>query len=195
MKVTREKAAAHRAAILKAASDLFRERGLDGVGVAEIMQAAGLTHGGFYGHFASKDALAAEACGSAFAEGVGRVSGDSDGRSYVARYVGGQRRKLGSGNCPMASLGSEISRQDAAVQIGFTDGVAEYLDAVTALMARSGASDPAAARRQAIATVSGLVGAMMLARATKEAQPALSSEILDAVEQVLAENVPAPRRN
>ena len=65
MKVSREKAAEHRAAIVRAAGRLFREKGFDGVSVADVMKAAGLTHGGFYGHFASKDELAAEACGSA----------------------------------------------------------------------------------------------------------------------------------
>src|SRR5687768_14918347 len=73
VKVTKEQAAAHRAAIVAAAGRLFRERGFDGVGVAEITRAAGLTHGGFYGHFASKDALAAEACGQAFAESLARL--------------------------------------------------------------------------------------------------------------------------
>ena len=62
MRVTREQAAAHRERIVQVASTLFRKHGFDGIGVADIMKAAGLTHGGFYGHFASKDDLAAEAC-------------------------------------------------------------------------------------------------------------------------------------
>ena len=66
VKVSKEQAAQHRAAIVEAAARLFRERGLDGVGVAEITRAAGLTHGGFYGHFASKEALAQEACARSF---------------------------------------------------------------------------------------------------------------------------------
>ncbi|WP_247896718.1 TetR/AcrR family transcriptional regulator [Azospirillum argentinense] len=84
MKVSKEKAAENRAAIVKAAGRLFRERGFDKVGVAEITKAAGLTHGGFYGHFASKDALAAEACEAAFAESLGRLPADEaspEGRS------------------------------------------------------------------------------------------------------------------
>ena len=60
MRVTRERAAAHREKILDAAGTLFRERGFDGIGVADIMEEVGLTHGGFYGHFASKEDLAAE---------------------------------------------------------------------------------------------------------------------------------------
>ena len=70
VKVTKQQAAENRAAVVKAAGRLFRAHGFDGVGVAEITRAAGLTHGGFYGQFASKDALAAEACGQAFAESL-----------------------------------------------------------------------------------------------------------------------------
>ena len=78
MKVSREQAAANRAAVVKAASRLFRSHGFDGVGVAEITRAAGLTHGGFYGQFASKDALAEEACDQAFAETVNRLQARLD---------------------------------------------------------------------------------------------------------------------
>src|SRR2546423_7124313 len=62
MKVTRQQAAENRERILDAASKLFRERGLDGIGVADLMKGAGLTHGGFYGHFSSKEELMAQAC-------------------------------------------------------------------------------------------------------------------------------------
>jgi len=65
MKVSREQAAENRERIVQVAAKLFRERGFDGVGVADLMKAAGLTHGGFYGHFASKEDLAGEACGRA----------------------------------------------------------------------------------------------------------------------------------
>src|SRR5262245_19371914 len=67
MKVTREQVAENRQKILEAASRLFRDRGYDGVTVAEVMGAAGLTHGGFYGHFASKDELIAETLAVALA--------------------------------------------------------------------------------------------------------------------------------
>src|SRR3981081_147115 len=67
MKVSREQAAANRERIVEVAGKLFRERGFDGIGVADLMKAAGLTHGGFYGHFKSKDDLAAQACGRVLA--------------------------------------------------------------------------------------------------------------------------------
>jgi TetR/AcrR family transcriptional repressor of nem operon len=179
MKVSREKAAAHRLAILKAASHLFRKRGLDDVGVVEIMQAAGLTHGGFYGHFASKDALAVEACAAAFAEGCDRVARDADPEAYVARYLSPRHRdRVDGGGCPMAALGAEIDRQDEALQESFSQGVTTYLDAVTQLFQRSGGIDAAASRQEAIATLSTLIGGMILARATAMAEPTLSAEIL-----------------
>jgi TetR/AcrR family transcriptional repressor of nem operon len=185
MKVTREKSAAHRAAIVKAAADLFRTRGVDGVGVAEIMQAAGLTHGGFYGHFASKDALVAEACGLAFNEGVERVARDTDLAGYVTRYMSLLHRDRSLGGCPMAALGGEIERQDEAVQENFTDGVARYLASVEDLLRRSSDLTPEQARIQAIGTVATLVGGMVLARATAQAQPDLSAEILRALPEAI----------
>ena len=108
MKVTKEQAAAHRAAIVAAAGRLFRERGFAGVGVAEITRAAGLTHGGFYGHFASKDALAAEACGQAFAESLALLQArldrpDGDLLRYLDSYLSERHRDRRDGGCPMAA--------------------------------------------------------------------------------------------
>lgn len=187
MKVTREKATAHRAAIVKAAADLFRARGLGGVGVAEIMQAAGLTHGGFYGHFKSKDALAAEACSAAFTEGLERVAKDTDLASYVARYFTKAHRDRRDGGCPMVALGSEIGHQDRDVQAKFADGIAAYVAGIEDLIGRSGGDqDPGAVRAEAIATVAALVGGMILARATAETLPEFSSEIMDVVPRAIA---------
>src|SRR4051794_35553442 len=114
MKVTKEKAAQHRAAIVEAAGRLFRVHGFDGVSVAEIMKAAGLTHGGFYGHFASKEALAAEACGHAFATSLSRVQGSEDAsggglEAYVAGYLSERHRDRNDGGCPMAAYATEVA--------------------------------------------------------------------------------------
>lgn len=103
MKVNKETAAKHRAAIVAEAANLFRERGFDGVGVAEIMQAAGLTHGGFYGHFASKDALAAEASTKAFADGAARVEKDKDLAAYLGRYLSERHRDASAAADPRLS--------------------------------------------------------------------------------------------
>src|SRR4051812_19398836 len=119
MRVSKEKAAQHRAAIVAAAARLFRTRGFDGVGVAEISRAAGLTHGGFYGHFASKDALAGEACEHAFAAGIGRLSESGPLADYIASYLTERHRDRRDGGCPMAALATQIPRQDETVEERF----------------------------------------------------------------------------
>ncbi len=187
MRVTREKSAQHRAAIVRAAADLFRARGLKNVGVAEIMQAAGLTHGGFYGHFDSKDALAAEACRAAFDEGLQRVAASDEFKTYVAHFCSPAHRERRLGGCPMVSLGSEIRNQEPVIQAKFAEGIADYLAGVEALVRRSEPDLPAAAARaKAIASVSAMVGGMIMARATAQAQPALSDEILETLSAAIA---------
>jgi TetR/AcrR family transcriptional repressor of nem operon len=191
VKVTKEQAAAHRAAIVAAAGRLFRARGFDGVGVAEITRAAGLTHGGFYGHFASKDALAAEACGQAFAESLERLesrlgSPDGDLLRYIDSYLSERHRDRRDGGCPMAAYGTEIPHQGEAVQARFAEGVGRF---VAALAARLPAleSDPDERRRRAITLVAALVGGLALARATAQSAPELSTEILASVREQLGE--------
>jgi len=182
MRVTKEKAAEHRAAILEAAARLFRQRGFDGVGVADIMKEAGLTHGGFYGHFASKDALAAEACGAAFAQTLRRQETHrADGLSgLLDRYLSARHRDHPEGGCPMPAFASEIGHQADAVQDRFAAGVAGNVDLVASLLPED-AGAPDERRRRAIAIVAGLVGGLALARATAAAAPELSAEILAAV--------------
>ncbi|MBB3264934.1 TetR/AcrR family transcriptional repressor of nem operon [Azospirillum sp. OGB3] len=190
MKVSKEKAAENRAAIVKAAGRLFRERGFDRVGVAEITKAAGLTHGGFYGHFASKDALAAEACETAFAESLDRLPADAaspEGSldAFLTRYLSDRHRDRPDAGCPMAAFAGEVARQDPAVQERFGAGVERFFAAVEKrLPERSGEGD-AGRRDRAIAIVSALVGGMALARATAPTDPERSAEILAALRRQL----------
>lgn len=186
MKVTKEKAAEHRAAIVTAATRLFRERGLDGVGVAEITKAAGLTHGGFYGHFASKDALVAEACGQSFANILKRLPGGEtatapDLAAYLDNYLSERHRDRPGGGCAISAYGSDISRQDAAVQSRCAQGIDRYVDGILAQMP-AGAS-----RAQVMLLLSAMVGAMTLARATAQSEPDLSAEILKSVREQLTQ--------
>lgn len=190
VKVTKEKAAEHRAAIITAATRLFRERGLDGVGVAEITKAAGLTHGGFYGHFASKDALVAEACGQSFANTLKRLPGGeaataSDLPAYLGGYLSEQHRDRPGRGCPMAAYASDIARQDEAVQSRCAHGIENFIDG---LLDRLPAG---ASRADAILTLSAMLGSMTLARATARSAPELSSEILESVRTQLVELVAA----
>lgn len=181
MKVSREQAEKHRAAIVAAASALFRARGLDGVGVAEIMQAAGLTHGGFYGHFASKEALAAEAGAMAFVDGAARVAKDKDLAAYLARYLTERHRDASGTGCPMAALAAEIGRREAATQAPFAAGMADYAAAIEELLRRSGARKGAETRRRALTLMAAVVGGMTLARASAAADADFSAEILAAL--------------
>ncbi len=190
MKVSKEKAAENRAAIVKAAGRLFRERGFDKVGVAEITKAAGLTHGGFYGHFASKDALAAEACEAAFAESLGRLPADEESPegaldAFLTRYLSERHRDRPDAGCPMAAFAGEVARQDPAVQERFGAGVEGFFAAVEKRLPERDGEGAAERRDRAIAIVSALVGGMALARATAPTEPERSAEILAALRRQL----------
>ena len=127
MKVTKEKATENRAALVRAASRLFRERGIDGVGVAEITKNAGLTHGALYAQFPSKEALAAEAFASGLRPGLekitaGRPGGPASLSDFLDDYLSsGHRDNLAAG-CPMSASASEIARRDKIVCERFTEG-------------------------------------------------------------------------
>src|SRR5258706_8576073 len=112
MKVTKQQAAANRAALVQAADRLFRERGIDGVGVAEISKKAGLTHGALYAQFPSKEALAAEAFASAFKGGLEQITADRDGRPVTLTdcldwYLSFDHRDNLATSCPMSASASE----------------------------------------------------------------------------------------
>ena len=179
MRVTREQAEAHREKILDAAGTLFRERGYDGIGVADIMKRAGLTHGGFYGHFTSKDDLAAEITARVLGrEGwLERWTGKRDPSitKFVRSYLSAWHRDDPGHGCPVATLGADVARQPSSVRRAFTEGFRLRVETLRKLMpGRSGAAQ----RQQALATLAGLVGAMVLARAVDD--PTLSDEILEA---------------
>src|SRR5271170_2549103 len=119
-RVSREQFISNRTAITEASARLLRERGIKGLSVSELMAAAGLTHGGFYGHFASKDALAAEACSLAFEHSAerwkNRVAGNADADSARAALVEGyltpKSRSSPGTSCPAAALAGDVARED-----------------------------------------------------------------------------------
>jgi TetR/AcrR family transcriptional regulator, transcriptional repressor for nem operon len=171
--------------ILKEAARLFRERGFDGAGVAEIMNAAGLTHGAFYAHFASKEALEAEAVERAFAQSDNRIfamtaNARDPKRVFLANYLSATHRNdVGSG-CVIAALGPEIAR-DSATRKPFTQRVKHMIEEMAG---RFRWNRKGAARRNAIHLLSAAVGALTLARAVDD--PRLSDEILESVRDSLA---------
>src|SRR5437773_9493487 len=127
VRVTREQAAANREKILEVAGALFRERGFDGIGVADIMKRAGLTHGGFYGHFPSKDDLAAEITSRVLGrEGwLERLTGSASPSmtDVVRKYLTPRHRDDAGHGCLFAALGSDVARQPRSVRRAFTDGL------------------------------------------------------------------------
>jgi len=178
VRVTRKQAAANREKVLEVASTLFRERGFDGIGVAEIMKRAGLTHGGFYGQFGSKDDLAAETTARVLGKAgwQERLTGKADPSfgEVVRAYLSPRHRDDPRTGCLFSALGSDAARQPRAVRRAFTDGFRARIDALLRLVPGRSA---AARREKALATMAGLVGALILSRAVDD--PALSDEILE----------------
>ena len=111
MRVSRKKAAENRDRIVETASRMFREGGFEGVGVDAIMKRAGLTHGGFYGHFGSKDDLAAEAVTRALERGVENLGRYRDLRDLVAEFLSQRHYADRANGCAIAALGSDMVRQ------------------------------------------------------------------------------------
>lgn len=192
-RVSREQADRNRLAIEAASSRLFRERGIDGVTVADLMAAAGLTHGGFYGHFESKDALAAVACEKAFAETVERWKGVAAGRAtpraMIDTYLSGPHRDHPGKGCPAAALAADVARHDGerSLQDAYVAGLKELLSALAGM--QEGA-DTSARAHAAMAQLATMVGALTLARATR-GDP-ISNQILAAARDFLASSDEPP---
>ncbi len=181
MRITKQRAADNRERVVEEAARLFREKGFDGVGVAELMAAAGLTHGGFYNHFSSKAQVEAAACAHVFDRSVAKISAIAEARddrafaAYCARYVSAQARDASAASCPMVAFAGDVSRQSEGVREAYAKGLAAYLQE---FVKASGAS-----RGHALRAFAELVGALTLARSVASSDPALSDEILTAVLQ------------
>jgi TetR/AcrR family transcriptional regulator, transcriptional repressor for nem operon len=197
MRVSRAKAAEHRDRIIDAAGALFRAKGFGGIGVADIMKAADLTHGGFYGHFASKDDLVAQASERTMARAAANwtrlveAAPDSPYAALLEHYLSLKHRDDPGKGCAFAALGNDAARSGKVVRKTFAEGLAPLIDIlVQSIPGKStpGKSTPrmskAARRRKAIAAMATLVGALTLARAV-EGTP-LSDEMLEAAHRELA---------
>ena len=172
--------------IVAIASKRFREKGLAGFGIAELMKEAGLTVGGFYKHFDSRDELVAEAVSSAFSDWQRRVDAAASAGTPVS-YAGlvddylseGHRKNPGAG-CAFSALAPEIARSDKRTRALTSEQVRDDIELLAGLLP---GRDKRAARSRAILTFSALVGAMSLARAVSD--EALSREILKTVADLL----------
>jgi TetR/AcrR family transcriptional regulator, transcriptional repressor for nem operon len=188
MFVSKEMTEINRSSLLRAASHLFRERGIDGVGVAEIAKEAGLTHGALYKHFPSKEALAAEAFyHPVAAKDVETDASEEDRETSFEEYLDAMfsiehRDNLGNG-CPMTASASEIARQGPAVAASFTRA---FKEKVISLEASIKETMPASEKRHlAVSALAAQIGAMAVARAVAKVDASLSKEVLQAVRETV----------
>lgn len=168
-----------RALVLKEAAREIRAKGADGVAVAGIMARAGLTHGGFYAHFGSRDELIAEAIAAMFTDSAGRFEmlvadrePDDALATYIRYYLSAEHRDRRDRGCPLAALSSEADRLSPPSRARFATGVQSLTAKIATLLARNGFDDATAAPTL-LAT---LVGALTLARSTDD--PSQSDAIL-----------------
>ncbi|WP_374537951.1 TetR/AcrR family transcriptional regulator [Chitinimonas taiwanensis] len=177
MRVSREQAAANRERVVKLAAELYRERGFAGIGVADIMKSAGLTHGGFSGQFGSKEGLMAAACSEALAQSAAywdALTAADPQRGLaelISHYLSPAHRDAAGQGCAIAALGPELARAAPAVRSAATSGIQAMLDKLA--QALPAGTDPALAMQ----LYASLIGTLVLARAVDA--PELSQALLE----------------
>jgi TetR/AcrR family transcriptional repressor of nem operon len=192
MRASREQFAENRQRIIEVAGRLFRQKGFEGIGVDAIMEAAGLTHGGFYGHFDSKANLAELACSAGLEkskqkwETLAQASPEAAIAEIARSYLSKRHRDDPANGCVFAALGGEVARASDPVRSTVTKGVRAQLGILE--RAAKGRSK-LARRKQAITALSGMVGAMVVARLVNDS--ALSNEILTVAASAIGVGVPS----
>ncbi|MBI5618747.1 MAG: TetR/AcrR family transcriptional regulator [Gammaproteobacteria bacterium] len=174
--------------ILRVAGRRFRERGLEGLGIAELMDEAGLTHGGFYRHFASRDDLVTHALGTALAANLSRLSKVAERSSkdplhaMIDRYLDASHRDAPGDGCTIASLSADVARAGEATRTAYTGYVERFIELVAASIPDG---SPKTKRMYAIGTLSAMVGALTLSRAVNDEK--LADEFLKFTSHALKE--------
>jgi TetR/AcrR family transcriptional repressor of nem operon len=187
MKVSREQVLENKRTILAAAGRLFRERGFEAVTVTDVMKSAGLTHGGFYGYFKSKDDLIVQALAEVLGDSV---KPSADLVAAAEQYLLPEHRDNFAGGCPIAALASECVRQTDEVRAEMTAGLKRQFEDLSRI---AHGKDETERRRNAIGNWGAMVGALILARTSNDSQ--LSDEILNQTKAWLALQVSTrPRR-
>jgi TetR/AcrR family transcriptional regulator, transcriptional repressor for nem operon len=165
--------------IVGAAARAIRRSGYDGTGVADIMKEVGLTHGGFYAHFASREMMLAEAADRAGEESAATLQRVAAGarphealRSMIRAYLSQEHVADAASGCPAAALGSEMPRQPSKVRRVATRHIKEMIDLV---MRHAPGRGRSGAHARALVTVATMVGAVVLARAVDD--PKLSAAL------------------
>ena len=188
MGVTKEQAVHNRERILEAAERLFREKGVDAVGLAELMKEAGFTQGGFYNHFASKEALVSQVIGKALDEGkqrLGAAIAQSRRRGVeplirqIKWYLSPAHRDDIDCGCPIAGFAGEIPHLSKVAQASYADGLEQAFNQIAQLVLEQDSTlTPEEAHARAISLYSHMVGSVLLSRAVSASEPALADEIL-----------------
>ena len=192
MGVSKRQTARNKQAIVAAAARLFRERGVDGVGLSELMREAGFTQGGFYNHFDSKDALVAEVVATAMTgsnaklfESITMPLEPPRGNRFarqIKHYLSTGNRDDIENSCAIACLAPDARRMSKAAQAGYAQGLHAALNQFTSIVETDPPSLPAqeSPRERAIALYAQMVGALVLSRAVVSADRTLADEILSA---------------
>ena len=173
---------------MKTAAAEFRRKGINATGLNDVMAAAGLTHGGFYRHFASKDQLIAEACAAALnspaepneVPACPALSKDSL-EAILAEYLSADHRDNPSEGCALAGLGSELARSDEGTRAAATEGILKLVDIFAHHYRRT---NPETAKARALVAVSAMIGAITLSRIVID--PKLSTAVLRSTRKHLA---------
>lgn len=180
MKVTKQQAQANRAHIVETASALFRERGYDGVSIADLMAAAGFTQGGFYKHFRSKADLMAESATCGLMQSTA-LTAEGSASEFLKVYLSREHRDNRATGCTMAALCGDAARKEDDVRATFAAGIEAQL---AALRGKSDSADSAEARAKRLATMAHALGAIVMSRACPDDSP-LADEILQVCREAI----------
>lgn len=188
MKITKAQSLANRAHIVKTASELFRERGYDGVGVAELMAAAGFTQGGFYKHFGSKADLMAEAAATSLSQSMASTE-SLDLRQFINFYVSRDHRDGRSEGCTLAALCGDAARQSGEFKATFAEGIERTLAKLQQKYLADEQAPRDVARAKMIDMLAHAIGAVILSRACPDDAP-LADEILEVCRAEMTASLP-----
>ena len=188
MKKSKLETAETRRRIVRAAAAEFRRNGIHATGLCELMAAVGLTHGGFYRHFDSKDRLVSEASADAFAASIGEMEASASaakGRKALEAiandYLSPEHRKDRAHGCPLAALGSELARSEKSTRSAATEGILKMIATVAERMKEPNTDR---AKKSASVFVATMLGALTISRIV--ADPKVSNEILAAARAKLS---------
>jgi TetR/AcrR family transcriptional repressor of nem operon len=177
MKVTKDQAAANKEAILMAASRMYREKGIDGIGIGELSRSVGLTHGGFYGQFpGGKEQLAAEAVSRTFETNIRDWQAAETISELVQGYLTQGHINNWAAGCPIPALGADVARSGGLVSHSFTKGVERLIDTLMPLVEGESQDEK---YQESLRVLSSIAGAMLIARAVDD--PQLSEQLLQSV--------------